>query len=71
MLYDPDANIICIELANGAISHAVEYGNIVIHFSKNGKPIIIEILEASNFVGQFDKLKKLKNLKKPLPAGLS
>lgn len=63
MFYDPEANIISWEIAKGEISHAHEFGNFIIHLSPLKKPILIEILEASSFIGQFDKIKNLKNLK--------
>lgn len=69
MLYDPEANIISWEVSKDPIKYAKEFGNFIIHFSKAGKPVIIEILEASKFVGQFDKLKNIKDIKKIVPAG--
>jgi uncharacterized protein YuzE len=63
MYYDPEANIMCIEIAKGKISHAREFGNFIIHLSPTGKPILIEILDASKFIGQFDKIKSLKDIK--------
>jgi len=63
MLYDPEANVLCWEIAKGRISHTHEFGNFIIHVSKNEKPILIEILDASKFVGQIDKL-KIKDIKK-------
>jgi len=65
MIYDPDANIISWEVAKGKINHAREFGNFIIHLSSTGKPILIEILEASKFIGQFDKIipEMQKNLK--------
>ena len=71
MIYDPEANIISIEVAKGKISHAREFGDFIIHLSKAGKPLLIEILEASKFVGQLDKIKDIKELNelgKILPA---
>jgi uncharacterized protein YuzE len=62
MIYDPEANIMCMHVSEGVIDNAREFGNFIIHFSKAGKPIIIEILDASSFVGQFDKIKKLSKL---------
>lgn len=65
MLYDPEANIISWEVAKGKISHTREFGNFIIHLSASSKPILIEILDASKFVGQFDKIipEMQKNLK--------
>jgi uncharacterized protein YuzE len=68
MFYDPEANIICWEIAKGKISHAREFGNFIIHLSGSGKPILVEILEASKFIGQLDKLKLIPNLKNIVPA---
>ena len=60
MLYDPEANIISWEVAKGKISHTREFGNFIVHMSNASKPILIEILDASKFIGQFDKLKNIK-----------
>jgi hypothetical protein len=71
MIFDIDANLISWELSKSPVSHAREFGNLIIHFSKAGKPVIIEILDASNFVGQIDKLKKIKDIAPPIPAATS
>lgn len=63
MIYDPEANLISIEVARGRIHHAREFGNFIIHLSKSGKPLLVEILDASKLVGQFDKLNNIKNIK--------
>jgi uncharacterized protein YuzE len=68
MFYDPEANIICWEIAQGEINHAREFGNFIIHLSSSGKPILVEILEASKFIGQFNKLKPIPDLKNIVPA---
>lgn len=57
MNYDPEANIISWEITRGKISHAWEFSNFIIHLSPNNKPILIEILDASKFIGQMEKLK--------------
>ena len=59
MIYDPEANIISIELASGAISHARVFGNFIVHFSPAEKPTLLEIMNADKFEKQF-----LKNEKK-------
>lgn len=58
MIYDPESNILSIELSSGAITHAREFGNLIIHLSRAGKPILLEILDASSLTGDFDKLDK-------------
>lgn len=62
MLYDPETNILSWELAGDPISHAREFGNFVIHLSTKSKPVLIEILDASSLIGQFNKIKKQKGL---------
>lgn len=69
MLYDPESNLLSIELAKGEISHAKDYGNFIIHLSKNNTPLLVEILDASKFMGQFEGLKNIKDIKKIIPAG--
>lgn len=58
MIYDSEANILSIELARGQINHAREFGNLIIHLSRAGKPILIEILDASSLTGDFAKIDK-------------
>ena len=64
MRYDPEANLISWEIAKDAISHAREFGNFIIHFSPAGKPVLIEILDASKLVGQFNKIKEIGEAEK-------
>jgi len=66
MIYDPEANIICWQIAKGKISHVHEVGNLIIHVSAGNKPLLIEVLDASKFVAQFNNLKKLKKANPPL-----
>lgn len=65
MQYDLEANILSWELAKDPIDHCLELGNFIIHLSKNKKPVLIEILNASKFIGQKDKI-SLKVIKKQL-----
>ena len=46
--YDAGADVLSVESATRtAIDHAEEMGNLVVHFSKRNKPVLVEILEAS------------------------
>lgn len=67
MHYDEESNLMSIEIAKGKISYAKDFGNFIIHFSAAKKPILIEILDASKFMGQFEQIKNLKEIKKVLP----
>jgi len=65
MQYDLETNILSWEIAKDPIDHALELGNFIIHLSKARKPVLIEILNASKFVGQTDKI-KLETIKKQI-----
>lgn len=65
MRYDAEANLLSWEIAKDPIDHALELGNFIIHLSKAKKPVLIEILNASKFVGQMDKI-KLEGIKKQI-----
>lgn len=65
MQYDIEANIMSWEIAKDPIDHCLELGNFIIHLSKNKKPVLIEILNASKFAGQLDKI-KLEVIKKQI-----
>ena len=46
--YDVDADVLSMEsVGRTTIDHAEEMGNLVVHFSKQNRPILVEILEAS------------------------
>ncbi len=56
--YEPEADVLMWEITDEPIDFAKEIGNVVVHFTKNNTPVLIEILEASKF------LTKVKNLVK-------
>ncbi len=60
--YDRDADILMIEISDEDVDYAEEAGPMIIHFSKNGKPVLIEILDASEFLAEITKISmKAKN----------
>jgi uncharacterized protein YuzE len=49
--YDEEADVLSVIIAEkGKLSHAEEFGDIVVHFDENGRPLFMEILKASNIV---------------------
>ncbi|MCD4693742.1 DUF2283 domain-containing protein [bacterium] len=64
MDYDAESNILSWEIAQGKIDHVKEFGNFLIHLSAGNKPILIEILDASKFKGDFNKQKSLEKFRK-------
>ena len=53
--YDREEDILMIETAPGKIDHAEEMGQIIVHFTEDDKPILLEILDASNFLSLVTK----------------
>ena len=41
-----------IELSNKTITHAEDEGQIIIHFSKDNAPVLLEIFDASKFISE-------------------
>jgi uncharacterized protein YuzE len=48
--YNRKDDVLTYELASGRVDHAEEFGPMIVHFDKKGKPIIIEVLDASEFL---------------------
>ena len=54
--YDSDADVFAVRNAGKIrIDHARELGNFVVHFTKDDKPVLIEVLEASKVFGENPK----------------
>lgn len=51
--YDADAGVLSLmQSSRASIDYAKEAGNMVIHFTRSGVPVLVEILEASHVVKQ-------------------
>jgi len=48
--YSKDVDILLIELSDKPIDYAEEEDQIIVHFSKEGEPVLIEIMDAKEFV---------------------
>ena len=48
--YSKDVDVLLIELSKKQIDYAEEEGQMIIHFSKDGEPVLLEIMDAKNFV---------------------
>ena len=48
--YSKDVDAFLIELPDKQIDYAEEEGQIIIHFSKDGEPVLLEILGAKDFI---------------------
>ena len=54
--YEPEADVLTYEISSQPIDYAKEIGNIVVHFTKGNMPVLVEILEATRFLRQAEKL---------------
>ena len=48
--YSKDVDALLIELSDKKIDYAEEEGQIIIHFSQDGEPVLLEILDAKDFL---------------------
>jgi uncharacterized protein YuzE len=48
--YSKDVDALLIELSDKKIDYAEEKGQMIIHFSKDGEPVLLEILDAKDFI---------------------
>lgn len=62
MNYDIEANLLSWEISKGRIDRAVELGNFIVHLSPAGKPILIEILNASKFKTKLSDMRTIERI---------
>jgi len=48
--YNRDEDIMILEISEDKIDFAEEMGPIIVHFNEKRKPVLLEILEASEFI---------------------
>lgn len=66
--YEPEADILRIEISKKPLYDAVEFGNFIIHFDKERHPIYMEIVSAKDFLLQSNRsiINKLPRFEKVL-----
>lgn len=50
MSYEPEADVLRVEISKKSIDFAVEIGNVIVHFSPDNIPVYFEILDATGFL---------------------
>ena len=50
MRYSRDVDILTVNLSDEPIDHAEESGPFIVHFSDDGRPVLVEIQDAKEFV---------------------
>jgi uncharacterized protein YuzE len=48
--YDREEDIMFLEISADRIDFAEEMGPIIVHFSEGGKPVLLEVMDASEFI---------------------
>lgn len=54
--YDREKDILLIEVSRKAVDHAQEIGPLVVHFSKQNQPVLLEVFGASDFLSAATKV---------------
>ena len=54
--YDKEDDILMVWFSNRPVDHAKQEKNVIIHFSKEEKPVLMEIMEASLFLKETSKV---------------
>ena len=45
--YNRESDVLLIQVSEAKVDYAEEMGPIIVHFTKDGKPVLLEILDAS------------------------
>lgn len=48
--YSKDVDALMVELSDKPIDYAEEEGQVIVHFTHDGEPVLIEILDAKEFI---------------------
>ena len=56
MAYDREKDILLIEISRKPVDHAEELGPLIVHFSRQNRPVLLEVLDASDFLSAATKV---------------
>ncbi|MBU2617874.1 MAG: DUF2283 domain-containing protein [Euryarchaeota archaeon] len=54
--YDREQDILMVEVSGEPIDYAEEFGPIIVHFTKDEKPVLLEVLDASELLTEATKV---------------
>jgi uncharacterized protein YuzE len=66
--YNRESDVLLIQVSEEKVDYAEEMGPIIVHFTKDGKPVLLEILDASEVISEVAKIGM--KAKKPTPVEL-
>jgi uncharacterized protein YuzE len=68
--YNRDRDIMLLEISPETVDIAEEMGPVIVHFSKEGKPVLLEILDASDFLATAAKATMTARTTDPIDVSL-
>lgn len=54
--YNRESDVLLIFVSEDKVDYAEEVGPIIVHFTKEGKPVLLEILDASEVIAEITKI---------------
>jgi len=54
--YNREDDVLLIHLSEGKIDHAEEVDGLIVHFSPEDRPVLLEVLDASDFLARLAKI---------------
>jgi hypothetical protein len=54
--FDPETDIALCQVSRRKIVHAEEHGPLIVHFDSGNHPVLLEIQDASRFIGELARL---------------
>lgn len=65
--YNREDDVLTIHLSEGAIDHAEETEGVIVHFSPDDRPVLLEVLDASEFLSRLTKITATAEAGKVVP----
>lgn len=53
--YSRSEDVLLVELSEERVDYAEEMGPVIVHFTEDGRPVILEILDASEFITKISR----------------
>jgi uncharacterized protein YuzE len=54
--YDREDDVLTLQLAEGVVDHAEEVDGVTVHFTKDDRPLLLEVLDASELLAQLNSI---------------
>ncbi len=54
--YDREDDVLTLLLADGVVDHAEEVDGVIVHFTKDDRPLLLELLDASELLAQLNRI---------------